>query len=155
MTPRTPIPPAPCRVCGNPYTLEHVRQTTCRLCVAVRCMVCRAPVEGLRSSCRQRARSGARNTVLMRDDFRCRVCGKRVDERDPKQLKTLRVASWTDKPTPATTVTLCAACELPDVPPAEWASELAMLHSYMGLNPDRPFKALSRGEKRRFRRNHV
>ena len=157
----------PCRVCGVAFVQEHPRQTVCRVCVTPRCAVCcwhltDAPLGSIYCGpvCRQRARAGSRYMVLGRDNFTCALCGFVGRDDDPVSLRRLDVFCWGDGvPTAGTAITVCRDCKdgrviAPELA-AEWERTLLKRNSFFGIRSDLPLRGLSRGEKRRFRRNHV
>lgn len=147
----------PCCICGHTFEPDHPKQNYCRLCVASRCRTCCAPVAVgfwyCNTTCRQRARAGARYVILNRDRFTCARCGYEADENIPASLRRLTVYAWSDPPVAGSAITLCKPCHnarvFPDDTLKAWEVSIQHANTFLGLRPDSALRYLSRGEKRR------
>lgn len=149
-----------CARCSTVFTEEHDAQTVCRACVTPRCPVCRWYIDPSRvdktyctDRCRQRARAGAKYTIMGRDNYTCQKCGQKYDETKPQEMKKLRVKMFDQvsngsEPIPLNTATFCENCKPDNLPPG---TEAALLRrtTFFQIDPNQPLGPISRQDMRR------
>lgn len=149
-----------CARCKLDFVEEHDAQTVCRICVTPRCPVCRWYIEKAQHDkvycserCRQRARAGAKYTIMGRDNYTCQKCGQKYDETKPQELKKLRVKIFDavthgDKPIPINTATFCDNCD-PSNLPSGIEADLLRRTTFFQIDPNQPLGPISRQDMRR------
>lgn len=148
-----------CKTCGVAFTPEHPAQTVCRACVTPRCPICRWYLDAPNTTrdrvycsnrCRQRARAGAKYTIMGRDAYTCQRCGQKYDENNPQEMKRLAVKMLdpSGEAVAINAATFCERCEPTGLPPG-LGSELLRRTTFFKIDPNQPLGPISRQDMRR------